>query len=353
LASTGQCGSSTIQYCVSQVAGSSPTLVIDIDNTTGESEFWSIGIAVGHGVAPLHYDLSYWGDVSFNVLACDARGSFDCNSPYSAAGSITEPASSPYVLAVGAADGSGDNVCESDLPVANSPGDSGTYPLEAFSSQGPTIDGRIKPDILAFDGVNSNEFAGGFCGTSSAAPHVAGAAALALAADPTMDASQLQAFLEQRASGSASGVPNNPPTNASGHGVLDLGAAPPITTPTPSTYTALSSPVRALDTRTVGSGAPLGSNQTVTIPIAQYVSSLPGNATAVAINLTGTGVKGNSLLAAYAAGATYPGTSNLNLSALDSTAAVFAVVALGSPNSRNTRRRSALSIATIGGRATC
>src|SRR5207237_3172780 len=62
--------------------------------------------------------------------------------------SVVEPASSPYVLAVGATQ-----------PHSNQ--------IEPTSSQGPTIDGRTKPDLTGFDQVST--FADGptaFTGTS-------------------------------------------------------------------------------------------------------------------------------------------------------------------------------------------
>ena len=80
-------------------------------------------------------------------------------------GSIIEPATSPHAMAVGA-------ICWL------------TDALEPFSSQGPTIDGRTKPDIAGQDRTSSSVYggasgcAGGFPGTSASAPHVAGAAAL-------------------------------------------------------------------------------------------------------------------------------------------------------------------------------
>ena len=52
-------------------------------------------------------------------------------------------------------------------------------PQEPFSSQGPTNDGRPKPDAMAPDGVTTFVYAS-FLGTSAAAPHVGGAAALLL-----------------------------------------------------------------------------------------------------------------------------------------------------------------------------
>ena len=73
-----------------------------------------------------------------------------------------------------------------------------TGPQEPFSSQGPTSDGRIKPDIAGPDGVSSFTLTY-FSGTSASAPHVAGAAALLLSQHPTWTADQLQIALEAQA----------------------------------------------------------------------------------------------------------------------------------------------------------
>lgn len=54
-----------------------------------------------------------------------------------------------------------------------------TGPQEYFSSQGPTNDGRVKPEVVGPDGVQ-NYCYGNFYGTSASSPHVAGAAALYL-----------------------------------------------------------------------------------------------------------------------------------------------------------------------------
>ena len=71
-------------------------------------------------------------------------------------------------------------------------------PQEPFSSQGPTSDGRIKPDIAGPNGVSSFTLTY-FSGTSASAPHVAGAAALLLSQHPEWTADQLESALEAQA----------------------------------------------------------------------------------------------------------------------------------------------------------
>ena len=61
--------------------------------------------------------------------------------------------------------------------------------IELFSGNGPTTDGRMKPDVTAIDGVSvtgAGGFSNPFFGTSAAAPHGAGVAALLLQAAPCL-----------------------------------------------------------------------------------------------------------------------------------------------------------------------
>ncbi|HMD36440.1 MAG TPA: choice-of-anchor D domain-containing protein, partial [Vicinamibacterales bacterium] len=61
--------------------------------------------------------------------------------------------------------------------------------IEFFSSQGPTIDGRTKPDISAIDGVaitGAGTFPTPFFGTSAASPHMGAVAALVLQSAPCL-----------------------------------------------------------------------------------------------------------------------------------------------------------------------
>lgn len=90
--------------------------------------------------------------------------------------SVTVPGDSPDALTVGATYWSDDA-------------------LEPYSSQGPTLDGRDKPEISGPAGVSSTVYQGPFYGTSASAPHVAGAAALVLQANPDLDVTGLRNYL--------------------------------------------------------------------------------------------------------------------------------------------------------------
>ena len=71
--------------------------------------------------------------------------------------------------------------------------DVGHDTIEYFSSQGPTNDNRKKPDVTGIDGVSvtgSGGFESLFYGTSAAAPHVAGVAALLLQCRPDLKAGE-------------------------------------------------------------------------------------------------------------------------------------------------------------------
>ena len=94
--------------------------------------------------------------------------------------SLSMPADSGLVLGIGATDWETDE-------------------LESYSGQGPTLDGRLKPDLAAPSVVSIASSESPFNGTSAAAPHAAGAAALVLEAYPDFTPEQAFDFLKKRA----------------------------------------------------------------------------------------------------------------------------------------------------------
>ncbi|MBK9051029.1 MAG: S8 family serine peptidase [Chloroflexi bacterium] len=117
-------------------------------------------------------------------------------------GSVGSPASLPDVLAVGASD-------SRDI-------------VTWFSSRGPSpLTNEIKPELVAPGGGILSSLPGGNygvnSGTSMATPHVAGAAALLLSANPQLTRQQVRQLLRSTA------TPINPPhpNPQSGYGRLD------------------------------------------------------------------------------------------------------------------------------------
>lgn len=98
--------------------------------------------------------------------------------------------------------------------------DSASGGLRGYSSRGPTLDGRVKPDLAGPDGVDTWT-RGLFTGTSAAAPHVAGAAALILSREPGLSPTQLRERLL-----AAAGAPTSIPDNDVGYGLINLDRLP-------------------------------------------------------------------------------------------------------------------------------
>jgi hypothetical protein len=107
---------------------------------------------------------------------------------------------------------------------------------EFFSSRGPTLDGRIKPDITAVDGVavtGAGGFGTTFFGTSAASPHMGAIAALVLQGAPcllsrttsTIDAAAARARIRNVILGHAFILSSPNPDNTFGIGRADAFAA--------------------------------------------------------------------------------------------------------------------------------
>ena len=86
--------------------------------------------------------------------------------------------------------------------------------IESYSSRGPTPDGRVKPDIVGATCAEASlaplrDGRRGFCGTSQAAPHVAGMAALVRQRFPQFSPEEVADYLKSHAEQRGRGQPNN------------------------------------------------------------------------------------------------------------------------------------------------
>ncbi len=122
--------------------------------------------------------------------------------------SIANPAESanPALLAVGAAPWND------------------TTEIEPFSSQGPTTDGRIKPDIVGADFAYSGIRGRRWRGTSQSSPHIAAMAALVKQVFPAKNNVELAEYLKEHAVERGNSGPDN--TWGYGFGVLPRADAP-------------------------------------------------------------------------------------------------------------------------------
>ncbi len=109
--------------------------------------------------------------------------------------------------------------------------------LAGYSSQGPTSDGRLKPEISAPAGVSGHSYGiSGFDGTSASTPHVAAAAALVWEANPHFSRQEVIDFLLAEAV-----VDLGPPGPDTGYGYgrlslpehVEVVPPPPPEAPTP------------------------------------------------------------------------------------------------------------------------
>jgi subtilisin family serine protease len=170
----------------------------------------------GHGrpVEVVSADAS--GEYTLRIERVDAAGTADFDvfvsgpatlTPATRSRSVVRPATAESVVAVGA-------VRYTDSS------------LRGFSSRGPTVDGRTKPELVGPDGVATSQPGGSglnsFAGTSAATPHAAGVAALVLdGVTEPITADRVGESLIEGATPIGETVPNN----RTGYGLLNATGA--------------------------------------------------------------------------------------------------------------------------------
>ncbi|WP_439937365.1 S8 family serine peptidase [Nocardia sp. N13] len=205
-----------VQWCAAQVGVR--VLSMSLGDDAGGDGTDVVSLAVNNAVAG--------GDVA--VVAAGNAGD--------GARTIAAPGTSTGAITVGA-------VAEHSNPLGTDRHDDGIW-LAAFSSRGPTVDGRVKPDVTA-PGVTVRAAQAGttagyvtYSGTSMATPYVAGAVALGLEAVPRATPATVRSALT--ATALDAGAPGT--DNEWGAGLVDVrafvdalaGAPAPRRTPFPA-----------------------------------------------------------------------------------------------------------------------
>ena len=201
---------------------------------------------VGNQAAPKNLDiLVFSGECDPPGPALIAPGHIErlnYNTPSHAVIAQSDAGGSPVsVLSVGAICSASTNAANA-FPTSSSCQDPSHSTAEFYSSQGPTLDGRVKPDVTGIDGVAitaAGQFENPFFGTSAAAPHIAGEAALLLQAASCLsatdsfglDAANARGKLRNLITSSADARSGSPPDNIFGAGLANVQKAVQATLP--------------------------------------------------------------------------------------------------------------------------
>jgi hypothetical protein len=255
----------------SQVAGAPPLELVDhrVCTLAGRVTLRLRRIATGGDPAPDVVELAL-----FSGRIEPGRS----EATHSAAKPVVD-SSNPALVAVGAV----------DPPAGTAAG--------FYSSQGPTNDGRVKPDVVAPSCLTSSIYrrdvygpAACFNGTSAASPVAAGAAAVLLGRGLARTGAPLAALVRHLV------VDAGPlgPDNTTGHGIVELPPPPPAAVDTrPTQFVPLAVARRILDTRALSPtpGARIGPFAPATLvdlPISSIDLVTPlgtGPITAVAVSI--------------------------------------------------------------------
>ena len=302
----------------------SPVYVLDNDQSAGAKPLEAVDEifnVFGNGQSlflRIHADANYSPSAPDTIEVATFFGAIEFGRrsvAFSSAKPVVD-SRNPALIAVGAID-----------PANGSSG------VAFYSSQGPTNDGRVKPDLTAPSCVSSSVYAPDcFSGTSAASPAAAGMAALLFGHGLAVPGMPLAALVKHM----VLDLGDAGPDNAYGAGQIRLAATPPTVTPAqPSAFTALAAPVRLLDTRPTSFTGPshlIGPHPQYTIIDLPIVTSgiIPSNATSVAVNITSTESLNQFYIQALPTlGGALGGFSTINVTNPGQNLPNFAVVPLG------------------------
>ena len=178
-----------------------------------------------------------------------------------------------------------------------------TTPSSPSARRGPTIDGRVKPDLVGPDGTASSIYgpaqtvaSAGSSARPRRRPTWPARPPSCSTPSPDLGPTDVQGILEQRATPAGAAGKDS----IWGWGRLALGAANAPTAPTGNLFTGLSPSARLLDTRTANN--PLGGGSTARSR-SRAPNGVPADATAVVLSLVAIKPTAAGYLTAFPSGA--------------------------------------------------
>jgi hypothetical protein len=302
-----------IQYFVDfnqRNVGSGNKVGLNADPLEMAGEFWctASGVSYLRIVRDINTPIGSPND-TIEIAMSSGFVELDYGTPVGSASKMAVDSKSPNMVSVGAI----------DPPLGTA--------LAIYSSQGPTIDGRTKPEVSAPSCVFSTVYEAGlpddqdcFNGTSAATPAAAGMAALLLGRNLATPGRALADMVKHMtADRGAPGV-----DNAYGAGEIQLPAPPPPPAAgVPSKYTPLT------PTRIFGPGTAQPAGGIIDLQVTGFGGVPSSGVSAVAINLASAG----SVQTGFAQAVPYlqapvGATTNINVSTVGVARSNFSVVPL-------------------------
>ncbi len=174
--------------------GGDPVEVFAYENKSGQARNYQLRITQNAGPAPGRVKYVYFGDLTVNEYASNSAALYGHPNAAGAA-------------AVGAARYSQTPAFGVDPPLLEYFSSAGGTPILRDTAGAPILELRQKPDIVAPNGGDNTFFGGdyepngwpNFFGTSAAAPHAAGVAALMLGFDGNLTPAQIHSTMQATA----------------------------------------------------------------------------------------------------------------------------------------------------------